>query len=509
MFGKRKEFSRAEKAKMNIIMSLGSQIVVLICGLIIPRLMIANYGSVAYGATTSIAQFLGYISLLEGGICGVARAALYKPIAEEDSQSVSNILGQLKRFFRLIASIFIVYVIFLAFFFKDISHAEEFDRSFTFWLVIVISISTFAQYFIGITYSVFIQAAQKSYITNLMSIITVALNTIATIVLVNMGLGLIVVKLVSSLIFVIRPFVFYLYVKKHYALPPEREGNEDALKQKWTGLGQHIAFFLHCNTDTAILTIFANLSQVAVYALYHMVIYNIQNFTVAFSNGMEALFGDMIAKGEKESLQKVFNLYDTLISMIAVILFSTTAVLVVPFIKIYTRGLTDANYIAPLFAFLLTTASLTHCIRLPYHEITIAAGLFQQTRIAAYGEATINIITTIVLVIKFGLVGAAIGTLLAIGFRFIYYAVYVSKYVLERSLFIVAKRELVNYGGFIVIYTIGRALTAKAVIGTYFAWCLQAVQTTIIAFFITIALNIIFYRQDCKAVFERILRKTR
>ena len=509
MFRKQKELSRTEKAKKNIVMSIGSQIVVLFCGLIIPRLMLSNYGSVAYGATTSIAQFLGYISLLEGGVCGVARAALYKPLANKDFQSVSNILGQLKRFFRTIAFVFILYVIVLAIFFKDISHADEFDRAFTFWLVVVISISTFAQYFIGITYSVFIQAAQKSYITNLMSIITVALNTIATIVLVNMGLGLIAVKFVSSLIFVIRPFVFYFYVKKQYSLPPEKEGNEDALKQKWTGLGQHIAYFLHSNTDTAVLTIFAGLNQVAVYAVYHMVIYNIQNITTSFSNGMEAVFGDMIAKDENNTLQKTFNLYDTMISIIACVLFSTTAVMVIPFIRIYTSGLDDANYVVPLFSFLLTFASFTHCIRLPYHEITIAAGHFKQTRIAAYGEAVINITATIILVITFGLTGAAIGTLLAIGFRFIYYAIYVSNIILRRNYWLVIKREIINFGTFFINYFIMITIVNRIQIDNFVVWAVYAFITAMCVSVITVGVNYISYKEDIIQILRKLRKKRR
>lgn len=59
--------TRAKRAKLNIVVSLGCQIIVLICGLVIPRSMIGNFGSEAYGATASISQFLAYITLLEGG----------------------------------------------------------------------------------------------------------------------------------------------------------------------------------------------------------------------------------------------------------------------------------------------------------------------------------------------------------------------------------------------------------------------------------------------------------
>ena len=151
--------TRAERAKLNIVVSLGCQIIVLICGLVIPRSMIGSFGSEAYGATASISQFLAYITLLEGGIGGVARAALYKPLAENNILVISEIIGEIKRFFRIVGYIFVVYVLILACGFQKISNVECFDWFSTFALVIVISISTFAQYFVGISYSVLLQAA--------------------------------------------------------------------------------------------------------------------------------------------------------------------------------------------------------------------------------------------------------------------------------------------------------------------------------------------------------------
>ena len=50
------------RAKRNIAVSLANQLVATLCGIIIPRVMIGAFGSAVYGATTSIAQFLSYIT---------------------------------------------------------------------------------------------------------------------------------------------------------------------------------------------------------------------------------------------------------------------------------------------------------------------------------------------------------------------------------------------------------------------------------------------------------------
>ena len=83
---------RQKRYLYSLLSSLYAQIVSVICGIILPRVLLKNYGSQLYGATRSITQFLGYIALLEGGISGVARAALYKPLAEKDNVEVGKII---------------------------------------------------------------------------------------------------------------------------------------------------------------------------------------------------------------------------------------------------------------------------------------------------------------------------------------------------------------------------------------------------------------------------------
>lgn len=43
-------------------------------------------------------------------------------------------------------------------------------------------------------------------------------------------------------------------------------------------------------------------------------------------------------------------------------------------VRVYTNGITDADYIQPLFAFLITLANAGHCLRLPYNVMIVAVG---------------------------------------------------------------------------------------------------------------------------------------
>lgn len=496
--------TRLKRAKLNILVSLLCQAVTVVCGLIVPRLMIGTFGSEIYGATASIAQFLAYITLLEGGVGGVARAALYRPLANNDAQAVSEIISEIKRFFRIIAYIYGVYVIILACSFKSISNIQVLDWASTCLLVIVISISTFAQYFIGISHTILLQASQKTYVTRWIALIGTIVNAILVVILVNSNCNIIIVKLASSLVFVLRPIALWLYVKKNYSFGHCKKCDTVYLKQKYTGLGQHLAYFLHSNTDVMILTLFANLTSVAIYSVYNMVISHIQQITSSFSTGMEALFGDMLAKKEYDALAKTFGYYETLISIVSLVLFSCTSALIIPFVKLYTAGVSDTDYVAPIFAILLIVSALLYCLRMPYHSMTIAAGHFKETKWAAYGEAIINVAISIALVKPLGLAGVATGTVVATLFRFVYYVIYLSKKIFYRKLSLFFKRMTVNAVTFITIYIIAACVINTINVANYGIWVACGLGVGLFSAVVTFGLNLLFYRSDFKAVIIRL-----
>lgn len=492
--------TRIRRAKKNILVSIGCQLVTLLCGIIVPRLMIDTFGSEAYGATVSIGQFLSYIALLEGGIGGVARAALYRPLADGDMEKISAVMAEVRRFFSVIACIFGAYTLVIACSFNVISRTEVFDWTTTFLLVMSISLSTFGQYFIGISNMILLQAAQKSYITNMVNIAGQIINTVMIVILVSLGCSIIMVKLVSSLVFALKPVALWMYVRRHYQLNRFSGKRTVYLTQKWSGISQHIAFFLHTNTDVVILTCFSNLKAVAVYSVYNMVVANMQNLATSFNTGMEALFGDMLARNEKEKLNKAFDTYETIISVVAVVLFSVTAVMIVPFVRIYTEGVTDANYEVPLFAWFLTLSALLYCLRMPYHSIVVAAGHFRQTQNAAYGEVAINVGLSILLVTRYGLVGVAVGTLAATAFRLLYYVGYLSKKVLNRRIGLFVRRTMLNAVIFCLVAVAGTKATAIFDMTNYGIWALCGAVTVVAALVITVAGNLLFDRQNCKAL---------
>lgn len=485
---------RSKKAIKNIIFSFGLNIVTIIFGFIVPKLIIVNYGSNTNGLINSITEFLGYIALLEAGIGPVIKSKLYKPIAYKDEKEIKNILYASQKFFNVIVYIFIVYIIGLLLIYPNIV-SGNFDKIFTISLLLIISVSTLAEYFFGITYSLFLQAKQENYITSVFRIVTTILNSSVVIALILLKSDILLVKGISAIILVLRPIILNLYVKKKYKLDFKDVDKNYKIKDKWDGLAQHIAAVIHGKTDIVVLTLFTSLAEVSIYSVYLLVINGIKIFAESFTSGIDATFGDMIAKDEHESLNNSFKLYETIYYTILTIVYACTILLIVPFVKVYTTGVTDANYIRPLFAFFIVLGHFMHAIRLPYSTLTYSAGHFKETMKGAWIEAITNVVISVALVLKFGMVGVAIGTLVAMLIRTIEFNYHSSKYILKRN---ILKNFIKPFVSVIEVLILFFALNYLNIINVtnYFNWILYAVIILGISSVVIALINLCLYKND-------------
>ena len=167
----------------NVFSSLISQFITIIYGFIVPILIIKTYGSETNGLVNSITQFIAYIALLEVGIGPIIKNALYKPIVEKNKEEIEDILGSANKFFNRIAYALIVYCILLCIFYPIINN--QFSFIYTISLILIISISRFAEYFLGMTYKLFLQSDQKNYVIDYINALGYIINLIIIIKLLN------------------------------------------------------------------------------------------------------------------------------------------------------------------------------------------------------------------------------------------------------------------------------------------------------------------------------------
>lgn len=496
--------SRTQKAFLNVASSLAAEFVSLVCGLILPKLILSSYGSAYNGITQSISQFISYISLMKAGIGGATAVALYKPLAEKDNQKISEVLAATEEFMRKIAMVFVVFILIFACLYPLLV-AKEFGWLFTASLVIIISISTFGQYYFGFTYQMLLSADQKDYITTCLNILTTIVNTLLSVILIGQNRSIHVIKLGSSIANLITPLSLYFYVRKKYKIIKGVKPNKDVIPQRWDATAHEVASFINNNTDVVLLTLFTNMSEISVYTVYHYVISNLKKIVTQVTVGFGAAFGDMYARNEIDLMHQNLGIFELIIYSFTSVLYSVALVMILPFVIIYTDGITDVEYVRPLFALITIVASIFNCFRIPYRVIVINVGHYKQTKNGAILEAVLNITVSIIGCIKYGLIGVAMGTLCAMVFRTLQYAVYLSKNIMYRDIRFFIKHVMLTFAIIVAVYLVSR-LYIPSLIAGWLHWVMYASLTTVIAILLTLGTDLLFYKEDLFNLLNKLKR---
>lgn len=194
--------------------------------------------------------------------------------------------------------------------------------------------------------------------------------------------------------------------------------------------------------------------------------------------GVGALLGELWAKGEKKELNSYFEKIEIILHLASTALWLITWCLVTPFVLLYTKGVNDANYDVPIFALIICLASAFYCYRLSYNSLILAVGHYKQTQGIFITAAIINMLTSILFVMKFGLVGVALGTLLSMLYQHIRMQWYCIKKLGVHSY----SKAIKQYGIDLCSIIIATVLTntIKFEVQSWFDWIVKALSDGVI-----------------------------
>lgn len=432
---------------------------------------------------------------MQFGIAGSTRFSLYKVLANNDIKGISGIVNATEKYMRKIGFVLLAYIGVLAFVYPYIASTSlpAFEVGL---LVLIIGASSFSQYFFGITYQILLTADQRLYIYHAIAAAATILNTIIAVILMKAGQNIFIVKLGSAVIYVLVPVILSLYVRKTYKIDKCVLPDKTALKGRWDVMWHSIANIVHDNTDLVVLTVFTDVKQVSVYTVHYLVINGLYKLLSIFTNSLEAAFGNMFAKKETKTAYKNLELYEFFMCSFVSVVFSCALVLIVPFVKLYTKEIDDVNYIEPLFAAIAVVAQMVMCIRQPYLTIVRAAGHYKQTRNGALAEAGLNIVISVILTHFFGIVGVAIGTLAANLFRTLQFANYLKKDILNRPLRKPLLMMLWTAFNVLAVYIVSHQIFKVIIISSWLTWVLAGVVCCAVAFAVTALTALIFCRKN-------------
>lgn len=432
-----------ERSIKNLFFGLTSFVITTLIGLLIPRLFLLSYGSETNGLINSVKQIFSYFTLLEAGVGGATLQALYGPMARKDKQEISAILSATNNFYKKTGILYAVAVVAMAILYPVLVKTTL-PTSIVVWIILFQGEAGVIKYLVTSKLQLLLKVDGRNYIlTNLGTIFAIGSN-VARIVLMYAGFGVLWVQAVFCIIDICQVVFIVLYIRKHYGwLDLKEQPNYQAISQKNSVLIHQISGLIFNNTDTIILTFFCGLKVVSVYAMYSMLFGMVANVIGYISSSVSFAMGQLF-NSDRKRYEKVQEVYETYYLSISFALFTIAYIFILPFLRLYTSGVSDIDYIDKWIPCLFVIFQILNYGRNTSNNIIDYAGHYRQTQWRAVLEMSINLIVSIICVYKFGLYGVLFGTIVALLYRTNDIILYANRIIMKRSAWPTYRRWLRN-----------------------------------------------------------------
>jgi len=172
------------------------------------------------------------------------------------------------------------------------------------------------------------------------------------------------------------------YVQKHYPeVDAHAKPNRNALSKRWDALWFELTNVFQQGAGVILGTVITrDAGALSVYGVYHMVTVGLWGVLKMVTTGIYSIFGNLLVSKDKAAFQKAYSDFECLYFTAVTILFGTAAVLIVPFVNLYTHGVTDVNYNVPVLGLLIILEALATQSRIPLNLMISSSGRFTEVR---------------------------------------------------------------------------------------------------------------------------------
>lgn len=371
-------------------------------------------GTTYLGVNGLLTNVLSMLSLTELGIGTAISFSLYKPIAEKDEKKVISIMAFYKKAYRYIGLFVIISGLiimpFLKYIIKDYNVINNLYIIYLLYLI-----NTAYTYFFTYKRTLII-ADQKGYklvpFTTIFRIITI----IAQIIILFLTKSFILYLIVQLITSLLENIVVNKYIDKKYPILSNKaekieEKELKVIVKNIKAMMLHkIGDFCINSTDNMVISAFVNITAVGIYSNYLMIINTINQFVMIFFNSLTASLGNLIAKESKEKSFEIFNIIDFMgfwiYGFVAVCFYN----LMNPFITLWIgpQNLLEKGIVIVVILNYYLTG-----MRVSVATVKGAAGLYNDDKYVPIIQSIINLVISIILVQRIGLLGVFIGTLIS------------------------------------------------------------------------------------------------
>lgn len=443
---------RIKNSLINMSIQLIANLAIPLIGFFRIRLLVLNYGSDMNGVVQIFTQLMSFLQLTQLGFGTSFIVALYKPLAEHDIRKVNQIYNANAYFQKRVALVMFILaccsVVYLPLFIgPDVMPLNE----------LVIMFVCFSLPYI--TYQLMnaklmvIRASQQEYKFFRVSESLGCLRLLISLVLIQ-SVDFFTYLIIDAFLYM-GAYIAAFYAA-HRAIKPmitlTKTRDSSPVKTAKYVVFQNITSMVTQNTDNLVISHFMT-NGTALVSVYNSYLYVVNTIDVICSSLVMSLtgsFGNLMASGEQYAMY-TFKQILMCVGFVASVICTSVFFGAKDFVILWMEG-ADRSYDLGIWASFLFSLLLFYRItRLPFELVLSSKNLFKITTPGFVLTSIVNLVLSIVLVNKIGVLGALLGTVVAFyACDFVSKAICVVKYGLQGSLVSYLKIYLFIIVGFLV-----------------------------------------------------------
>lgn len=494
---------RTKKTFLNALFSAISTLISSVLALVATRLVLVQFGSDYNGINSTITQFMSMLMILESGFSLATLVMLYKPFGENDFQTLSAILSKTAHEFKRIgllvfisgsigAAVYCLFiktsipyiVCFILFFLSVLATSFDFWTVYKYRLLFQVSQTEYKLYLI--------KSGQYILMYGSMIIGIIITNNIIiarTLFSLFSILGGVVVCITGK-----RSFPGIIYNAQYTSV--SIKGTKDLFVSRISGLLYNSLTVLYMST-------FVGTTFTSIYAVYNSVITIITNYLMALTTAPQNALGQVINQ-ERQRLKQVLHEYEFMVLVLTSILLTTTTILIMPFVRMYTRNVTDVNYIQPQIAILLVLITALQMIHIPSGQCIELSGNFRVVKKCQLTTLVLLGVLSLIGAYLYGLIGLLLAKLITNVVLATIEITYTHTKLVERSVSAFLRIFAVNLLVSIILTVIGIGITYEKELNIL-AFVLLGFITILVTTILIAAANYLIFREESLVTFRRIL----
>ena len=409
---------RVKRAAKNIAVGYISNIATAILGFVLRTVFIMRLSDTLLGVNSLYSNILSMLSLAELGIGTAMNYSLYGPMARGEIEKIKSYMQLYKKAYRIIAAVIAcVGLVIVPFLPNIVKGADYLTRTQLTVYYLIFLFNTVSTYFVSYKYSLCL-AEQKDYIQTNALMITKAATVSLQIIVILLTSNFLLFLITSAAVQLIQIFIVNAYLNKLYPYLKDKdvtlldeESKKDVMTKTKALMLHKIGDTARLQTDAIIISSFINVTVVAVVDNYNLIINTISGFVNIIFNSVISGFGNLIATESEDKQYRSFKVY----RFFAVWVYGFTAVgfylLLTPLVKIWLHD--DKWLLTSVVIGTVLTDYYFKGERVALMNYKTAAGVYEPDKYLSLIQGAVNLVLSIVLVIKIGLVGVYIGTVVS------------------------------------------------------------------------------------------------